>query len=174
MGALCRKPAFLNTHGTRPRNAALFRVRETQTQRIEAYISVSKCLLGVQRFLNRRGSFQAICADFLSINLSLKKSSISIVKSSKTEKDTLDVIPPWNFSTRVNFQFCAHVRQHQASTSHMAICVYHLNLSNYVINNELFSLGHAGLSSFCKVLFVVLSRAFGENQCMFQMSKIIQ
>ena len=143
-----------------------------ETQRIEAYISVSKCLLGMQRFLNRRGSFQAICADFPGIYLSLKKSSISLC--SKTEKDTLDVIPPWNFATRVNFQFCTHVRQHQASTSHMAICVYHLNLSNYVISNELFSLGHAGLSSFCKVLFVVLSRAFGENQCMFQMSKIIQ
>ena len=56
----------------------------------------------------------------------------------------------------------------------MAICVYHLNLSNYVISNELFSPGHAGLLSFCKVLFVVLSRAFGENQCMFQMSIIIQ
>ena len=172
MGALYRKPAFLNTHGTRPRNAALFRLRETQ--RIEAFISLSKCLLGMQRFLKRRGSFQAICADFPGINLSLKKSSISVVKSSKTEKDTLDVIPPWNFATRVNFQFCAHVRQHQASTSHMAICVYHLNLSNYVISNELFSLGHAGLSSFCKVLFVVLSRAFGENQRMFQMSIIIQ
>ena len=154
MGALCRKPAFLNTHGTRPRNAALFRVRETQ--RIEAYISVSKCLLGMQRFLNRRESFQAICADFPGIHLSLKKSSISIVFEN------------------LNFQFCEHVRQHQASTSHMAICVYHLNLSNYVISNELFSLGHAGLSSFCKVLFAVLSRAFGENQCMFQMSKIIQ
>lgn len=92
----------------------------------------------------------------------------------KPKKKNLDVIPQWNFATHVNFQFCAHVRQHQASTSHMAICVYHLNLSNYVISNELFSLGHAGLSSFCKVLFVVLSRAFGENQCMFQMSKIIQ
>ena len=104
------------------------------------------------KVFKQRGSFQAICADFPGIHLSLKKSSISIVKSLKTEKDTLDVIPPWNFATRVNFQFCAHVRQHQASTSHMAICVYHLNLSNYVISNELFSPGHAGLLSFCKVL----------------------
>ena len=34
----------------------------------------------------------------------------------------------------------------------MAICVYHLNLSNYVISNELFFPGHAGLSSLCSPL----------------------